>query len=120
MRCIARSIWRTIATRMLKREEWLPLARKLDWDFSYISEREAFPESVSGTPWLSAQEWREWDEPYHITFSDYVSQQSDKDDAVYAVRDAMGKLEDYRRLAEPWVNGLKLHPATPPPAAVAA
>jgi toluene monooxygenase system protein A len=105
---------------MLKREEWLPLARKLDWDFSYVSEREAFPESVSGTPWLPAHEWREWDEPYHITFSDYVSQQSDKDDAVYAVRDAMGKLEDYRRLAAPWVNGLKLHAATLPLAEFAA
>ena len=105
---------------MLKRDEWLPLARKLDWEFSYVTEREVFPEDVSGTPWLPAREWRDWDEPYRITFRDYVTQQSDKDDAVYAVRDAMGKLDDYRRLAAPWVNGLKLHAATLPLAEFAA
>ena len=28
---------------MLKRDEWLDLARKLDWELSYVSEKEAFP-----------------------------------------------------------------------------
>ena len=35
---------------MLKREDWLPLARKLDWEFSYVSEHDVFPEPVSGSP----------------------------------------------------------------------
>ena len=37
---------------MLSREEWLPLARKLDWDYSYVREDEVFPEVISGRPWL--------------------------------------------------------------------
>ena len=34
----------------LGREEWLSLARKLDWDYSYVSERELFPAVTSGEP----------------------------------------------------------------------
>ena len=37
---------------MLNRDEWLDLARKLDWELSYVSEQEAFPEPISGRPWL--------------------------------------------------------------------
>jgi hypothetical protein len=48
---------------MLTREDWLPLARKLDWEFSYVSEREVFPEAVSGSPWLEHAQWQAWDEP---------------------------------------------------------
>ena len=35
---------------MLKRDDWLDLARKLDWDFSYVSEEEVFPEIRAGGP----------------------------------------------------------------------
>lgn len=105
---------------MLKREDWLPLARKLDWDYSYVREEDVFPRVASGEPWLPHAAWQDWDEPYHTTFADYVVTQSDKDQSVYAVRDAVGKLEDYQRLAAPWVNGLKLHAATLPLAEFAA
>ncbi len=37
---------------MLKRDQWLPLARKLDWEFSYVEERDVFPEIQSGTTFL--------------------------------------------------------------------
>ena len=40
---------------MLKRDDWLDLARKLDWDFSYVVEEDAFPEVQSGRPWLPAR-----------------------------------------------------------------
>ena len=35
---------------MLARDEWLGLARKLDWQYSYVSEAEVFPEVTSGRP----------------------------------------------------------------------
>jgi toluene monooxygenase system protein A len=107
-------------TVALKRLEWLPLARKLDWDLSYVRPEDAFPPVVSGHPWLPQKAWADWDEPYHTTYADYVIQQADKDEAVYAVRDAMGRIEDYQRLAAPWVNALKLHAATLPLAEFAA
>ena len=53
-----------VASTMLKRDEWLDLARKVDWDFSYVTEEEAFPAVAAGKPWLPGAAWRDWDEPY--------------------------------------------------------
>ena len=99
---------------MLKREEWLPLARKLDWDYSYVSEADVFPEEISGRPWLPHSEWKDWEESFKTSYREYVQNQHDKDAAVYAVRDAVGRLEDVQKLATPWVNGLKVHGAALP------
>jgi len=40
--------------RMLNREDWLPLARKLDWEFSYTTEQEVFPPGYQRTSLASA------------------------------------------------------------------
>jgi toluene monooxygenase system protein A len=105
---------------MLKRDEWLNLARKLDWEPSYVREEEMFPPVVSGTPWLPHAAWAGWDEPFRTTFADYVTTQHAKDASVYAVRDAVGKVEDVKKLAAPWLSALKLHAATLPLAEFAA
>ena len=99
---------------MLSREEWLPLARKLDWDYSYVREDEVFPQVISGRPWLPYSEWQKWEESFKTSYREYVENQHDKDMAVYAVRDAVGRLENVQNLARPWINGLKLHAATLP------
>lgn len=99
---------------MLKRHEWLQLARKLDWDYSYVSEKDVFPEEISGRPWLPHSEWQDWEESFKTSYREYVENQHDKDAAVYAVRDAVGRLENIQKLATPWVNGLKLHGAALP------
>jgi len=105
---------------MLKRDEWIDLARKLEWELSYVSEREAFPEIVSGRTWLPQQEWAGWDEPYRTTYAEYVANQHEKDRSVYAVRAALGKPSDYERLPREWLDALKLHAATLPLAEFAA
>jgi toluene monooxygenase system protein A len=96
---------------MLKREEWLHLARKLDWDYSFVTEEEVFPPVVSGRPWLPHSEWRDWEESFKTSYREYVENQHDKDMAVYAVRDAVGRLDDIQALSTPWINGLKVHAA---------
>lgn len=98
--------------RTLQRDDWLPLARKLDWEFSYVTEREVFPEAVSGTPWLEHAAWKDWDEPYRTTFGEYVAGQHQKETAVRAVRDAIGKVEDFAKLDRAWLSAVKLHAAT--------
>jgi toluene monooxygenase system protein A len=105
---------------MLKRDDWLDLARKLDWDFTYVDERNVFPEDVAGTPWLPGSAWRGWDEPYRTTFSEYVHNQHGKEAAVHAVRAAVGKVEDFKRHPRGWLSALKLHGATLPLAEFAA
>jgi toluene monooxygenase system protein A len=79
---------------MLSRDEWLPLARKLDWNYSYVREDEVFPEVISGRPWLTHSEWEEWEESFKTSYREYVDNQYEKDMAVYAVRDAVGRLEN--------------------------
>jgi toluene monooxygenase system protein A len=105
---------------VVKREQWLPFARELDWDLSYVSEEEAFPPEMAGQPWLPHQDWASWDEPYKTTYGEYVTKQHEKDAAVYAVKEALGQIDDYRKLDPAWVNGLKLHAATLPLAEFAA
>ncbi len=105
---------------MLKRDDWLDLARKLDWDLSYVSEKDAFPEVQSGRPWLPHAEWAGWDEPFRTSYPEYVAGQHAKEASVAAVREAVGRVEDYQRLPQGWLEGLKLHAATLPLAEFAA
>lgn len=104
----------------MKRDDWLDLARKLDWDFSYVDTADVYPEVQSGHPWLSHSSWAAWDEPYRTTYADYVTQQHAKDASVYAVRDALGRAENFQKLDAGWTNALKLHMATLPLAEFAA
>jgi len=96
----------------LNRSEWINLARKLDWDYSYVREEEVFPELLSGRPWLRHAEWAHWDEPYRTSYAEYVDTQSDKDAAVLGVREIIGRIEDFAKLDRSWLNSLKLHAAT--------
>jgi toluene monooxygenase system protein A len=105
---------------MLKRDAWLDLARKLDWQYSYVTEKEVFPAVVSGRPWLLHREWSGWDEPYRISFAEYVANQDRKNAAVEAVREAVGGVDDLRKLAPEWASALKLHSALLPLAEFAA
>lgn len=53
----------------LNREDWIDLARKLDWDYSYVREEDVFPEILSGRPWLPHADWQQWDEPYRTSYA---------------------------------------------------
>lgn len=105
---------------MLQREKWSELTRKLDWNFTYVSESQVFPENLSGSPWLPHEQWRDWEEAFRITYADYVRTQSKKDVSLLAIRDAIGGSDEYRKLDKGWINGLKLHAATLPLAEFAA
>ncbi len=105
---------------VMDRDEWLDLARKLDWDFTYATEGEVFPEAMSGRPWLSAAEWTAWDEPYRTSYAEYVDNQSAKEASVAAVREAVGRVEDLVELDAGWRSAVKLHAATLPLAEFAA
>lgn len=104
----------------MAREDWSDLSRKLDWEFSYVQERDVFPESMSGTPWLPGIEWKNWEEPFRTTYSEYVRTQAKKDSSLFAIREAVGHSEDYSKLDKAWLNGLKLHAAALPLAEFAA
>ncbi len=104
----------------MRRDDWHDLARKLDWQFSYVDEREVYPELVSGAPWLPGEAWRGWSEPYRTTYAEYVTNQHVKEASVHAVRAAVGGVEDFQKLDPRWLSALKLHAATLPLAEFAA
>jgi toluene monooxygenase system protein A len=94
----------------LRRDDWLDLARKVDWTYSYVDERDVFPEAMSGAPWLSHDEaWADWTESYRTTYREYVRNQSVKDTSVLAVRDALSKARLHERLDPGWVQLVKFH-----------
>src|SRR5690606_5619898 len=95
----------------LPREAWLDLARKLDWEYSYVSEDEVFPESEAGWQGVPREDWRQWDEPYRTSFQEYVRQQADKEQVVRAVVELLCRPGVVSRLDPAWVNALKLHGA---------
>jgi toluene monooxygenase system protein A len=104
----------------LKRDDWLDLARDVDWDLSYVTEEQAFPPEMAGRPWLPRAAWSSWEEPYRTSYGEYVTKQHEKDASVLAVKEALGKAGDYGKLDPAWVNGVKLHAATLPLAEFAA
>lgn len=104
----------------LKRSDWLPLARDLAWDFSYVKEEEVFPPELAGRPWLTEAAWKDWEEPFKTSYTEYVTSQSDKDQAVKAVQDLLGRVENLEKLPVDWLNSVKLHAAALPLAEFAA
>jgi len=131
----------------MKREAWLPLARDVDWTFSpssqgpnrqslgsELSDRQApglrpsgshpehafFPPDIAGIPWLPADAWRSWDEPFKTSFASYVETQAEKETSFEAVRELLGQRADFARLPRAWLSALKLHAATLPLAEFAA
>jgi toluene monooxygenase system protein A len=94
----------------LRRDEWLDLARKVDWSYRYVSEHDMFPPALSGEPWLTHDEaWADWSEVYRTSYSEYVRNQSVKELSVLAVRDALSKPRLHDRLDPAWVQLVKFH-----------
>lgn len=106
--------------RGLKRDQWIDLARCLDWELTYVDEKQVFPELPSGRPWLSHEAWRDWDEPYRTTYAEYVETQHAKEVALDQLRDELGRVENFERLDRAWLSAIKLHAATLPLAEFAA
>src|SRR4051794_39302083 len=104
----------------LRRDEWLDLARKLGWGYSYFYEHAGFPHLGAGPPWVPHSAWQGFREPYRTAYSEYVATQHTKETVVHAVRAAVGRIDDFQRLDPQWLAALKLHAATLPLAEFAA
>jgi len=105
---------------MLHREDWIDLARGLDWELSWATEEDVFPTAISGEPALPRAAWVSWEEPFRTSFREYVEMQAEKEAGVRAVREAVGRLSDAQALDFSWLNGVKLHSAMLPLAEFAA
>ncbi len=91
------------------RDEWLDLARKVDWEFRYVDDRDVFPEELSGSPWLPRSAWKDWNESYRTSYREYVANQRAKDESVRSVRDALDKVRLVEGLDRGWLQLVKFH-----------
>jgi toluene monooxygenase system protein A len=94
---------------LLKREEWYDVGRDTNWTPRYVSENDLFPEPLSGGMGLTAAQWERWDEPYKMTFREYLETQREKDAGAYSVKAALGRGRYFDEASEGWKSVLKSH-----------
>ena len=94
---------------LLERSEWYDIARSTSWTPSYVSEDELYPEGHSGDYDFPDEAWASYDEPYKISYREYVDIQRQKDAGAYSVKAALERM-DLRANVDPgWISTLKLH-----------
>ena len=90
---------------LLERSRWYDMARSTNWTPTYVQEEDIFPPDMSDVFGLGMDVWDQYDEPYKVSFRDYVRVQREKDTAAYAVKEALSR-SDYYDKAEPgWMTG---------------
>ncbi|PWR17522.1 aromatic/alkene/methane monooxygenase hydroxylase/oxygenase subunit alpha [Zavarzinia aquatilis] len=93
----------------LASSEYYDLVRTTNWTPRYVTEAEMFPEAMSGSRGIPAEAWETFDEPYKVTYSDYVATQREKDAGAYSVKAALERA-NYIDTADPgWVSTLQAH-----------
>jgi toluene monooxygenase system protein A len=94
---------------VLKREDWYDLARETNWTPKFVSESELFPEELSGSMGIPAEVWETWDEPYKVTFTEYMETQRQKDAGAYSVKAALSRSSFFDSSPPGWKSVLKAH-----------
>lgn len=94
---------------LLERSQWYDIARSTNWTPTHVTEDEIFPETMSGSLGIPAEKWESYDEPYKVSFRDYVYVQRDKDAGVYSVKAALGRSKFMDTAPVGWLTILKAH-----------
>jgi toluene monooxygenase system protein A len=93
----------------LARSEWYELTRDMNWTLSYADEDEVFPSVMCNTFGVPGEAWWSWDEPYKITYREYVHNQTAKEASVYAINAVMTRSDTYERLDVGWKAAMLAH-----------
>jgi toluene monooxygenase system protein A len=93
----------------LDRSQWYDLCRDMNWSFKYVTDAEVFPEALSHSHGIPPADWWSWDEPYKITYREYVQNQSQKEAGVYAVRSALARSKIFENLDPGWKAAIVAH-----------
>ncbi len=94
---------------LLKRSEWYDIARCTNWTPTYVTEDELFPEEQAGSMGLSLEKWEGYDEPYKVSYREYVRTQREKDAGVYSVKAALSRSSFLDNAEAGWLTILKQH-----------
>lgn len=94
---------------LLNRSQWYDIARDTNWTPSFVSEDEMFPPEMADPFKMSKEAWAEYDEPYKVSYREYVRVQRDKDAGVYAVNTAAARTRFMEECNNRWKSLLKFH-----------
>jgi 1,2-phenylacetyl-CoA epoxidase catalytic subunit/YHS domain-containing protein len=97
---------------LLNRDDWYQTSRDLDWTLSYVDPAEAFPTRWSGAEGIPADAGEAWDEPFRVSYRDYVRIQREKEAGVKAVSNALVRSGTYEKLDPAHVAASHLHMGT--------
>jgi toluene monooxygenase system protein A len=97
---------------LLNRDDWYQTSRDLDWTLSYVDHEVAFPAEWGGTDGIPAEAWEGWDEPFRVSYRDYVRVQREKEAGVKAVSNALTRAGVYEKLDHAHVAASHLHMGT--------
>lgn len=93
----------------LRREEWFDLARHLDWTPEYVDRDELFPPFASDASGVPAAAWEAWDEPYKVSYREYVEIQRQKDEALYGLKNGVARAKFVENADPRWRAIIKEH-----------
>lgn len=97
---------------LLNRDDWYDISRDLNWEFSYADHAEVFPDRWSGTRDIPMEAWEDWEEPFRVSYRDYVSVQREKESGVRAVSEALSRSSVFEQLDPAHVSSSILHMGT--------
>ena len=94
---------------LLDRSDWYDIARDTNWTPTFVTRDELFPENMSDPYGIPVEEWETFDEPYKVSYREYVKVQREKDSSAYSVKAALSRSKFYEEVDEGWASVLKLH-----------
>src|SRR3984885_13101367 len=94
---------------LLDRDDWYGISHDLDWSLSYVAHEDAFPAAWTGSRNIPHEAWRAWEEPFRVSYRDYVTIQREKEAGVAGVRDALKRARVYEKLPPSFAAVSHLH-----------
>lgn len=93
----------------LARSEWYDITRDMNWKLSYVDEEAAWPTDLSNAYQVPQEQWWTWDEPYKVTYPEYMQNQYGKDASVYSFNEVVGRSKMYEQLDPGWKSAILAH-----------
>jgi toluene monooxygenase system protein A len=81
----------------------------MNWNVTYVDDAQVWPEEMSAAVGIPTEQWWSWDEPYKVTYREYVHNQVGKDAGVYAVNQAVARSKVFAQLDPGWKSAIIAH-----------
>jgi toluene monooxygenase system protein A len=94
---------------LLARDDWYGISHDLAWSVSYVTYEDAFPPAWTGSKDIPHDAWPAWEEPFRVSYRDYVTVQREKEAGVTGVREALKRARIYEKLQPSFAAVSHLH-----------